>query len=166
MTRTEILQKIINRLDAKEYLEIGVADGDNFMEIKVPFKTGVDPIPADQRLHVLGDDEAEYHQMHSDEFFQKNEKKFDVIFIDGLHRSDQVIRDVLHGMNALNKGGVLVMHNCNPPTEGHQTPQPSMSEWTGDVWKAVVHLRTLENIDLFVVDVDFGCGIVRKGRSF
>jgi hypothetical protein len=39
-------------------------------------------------------------------------------------------------------------------------------EWTGDVWKAIAHLR-IERIDLDikVVDTDYGCGIIRRGTN-
>ena len=36
-------------------------------------------------------------------------------------------------------------------------------EWNGDVWKSVVHLRSLyKNINVFVLDTDFGIGIISK----
>jgi hypothetical protein len=39
-------------------------------------------------------------------------------------------------------------------------------EWTGDVWKAIAKLR-VETIDLDikVVDTDYGCGIIRRGTN-
>jgi hypothetical protein len=39
-------------------------------------------------------------------------------------------------------------------------------EWTGDVWKAIAELR-VETIDLDikVVDTDYGCGIIRRGTN-
>lgn len=37
--------------------------------------------------------------------------------------------------------------------------------WSGDVWKAIVHLRALQNdLEVFVLDCDTGIGVVRKGR--
>ena len=40
-------------------------------------------------------------------------------------------------------------------------------EWTGDVWKAIAELR-VETIDLDikVVDTDYGCGIIRRGTNY
>lgn len=39
------------------------------------------------------------------------------------------------------------------------------NEWCGDVWKAVCHLRSLrENIHVFVLDTDYGLGIITKGE--
>ena len=32
--------------------------------------------------------------------------------------------------------------------------------WTGDVWKAFVYARTQLPYDLYVIDTDYGCGII------
>ena len=59
--------------------------------------------------------------MTSDEFFdflRTNEfdRKYDVIFIDGLHKSYQVKKDILNSLQFLNPKGYIVLHDCNPPT--------------------------------------------------
>ncbi len=77
-------------------------------------KTGVDPSPR----RVLA--EWEMHQMTSDAFFATNTSKFDLIFIDGLHTSDQVIKDIFNALAALAKNGVIAVHDCNPMTEEAQ----------------------------------------------
>ena len=36
--------------------------------------------------------------------------------------------------------------------------------WCGDVWKTIVHLRsTRKDLNIFVLDCDFGIGVVSKG---
>ena len=47
------------------------------------YKISVDPEKNSEHLT---------HEMTSDEFFEQNTDKFDVIFIDGLHHSDRSIR--------------------------------------------------------------------------
>ena len=45
----------------------------------------------------------------SDEFFKKNlNEKFDLIYIDGNHHSDNVLRDARNSFKLLNKGGFIV----------------------------------------------------------
>ena len=40
------------------------------------------------------------------------------------------------------------------------------SMWNGDVWKSIVKLRCLkEDLEICVVDTDWGVGIVRKGKQ-
>ncbi|MBM3297270.1 MAG: class I SAM-dependent methyltransferase [Candidatus Aminicenantes bacterium] len=103
--------------------------------------------------------------MTSDEFFAANKSSFDLIFIDGLHHRDQVERDILNALAVLNPGGTIVVHDCNPGDESMQVVPQSQEEWTGDVWKAWVKLRaTRFDLRMFVVDVDYGCGVIRRRK--
>lgn len=45
----------------------------------------------------------------SDNFFEKGiNEKFDLIYIDGNHRSDSVYKDSINSFNVLNKGGLMI----------------------------------------------------------
>ena len=44
----------------------------------------------------------------SDDFFSKNNEKFDVIYIDGHHKYDYVKRDFINSLNCLKKCGLLI----------------------------------------------------------
>ena len=88
--------------------------------------------------------------MTSDEFFKQNEKRFDLIFIDGLHEANQVFRDVKNSLNYLNENGVILLHDCNPSIEEHQTFPQSLDHnkrhlniWLGDTWKTVTRYLLL-----------------------
>ena len=48
-------------------------------------------------------------KMTSDDFFKKNDKYFDLIYVDGDHSSDQVKIDLINSWNALKDGGFLVL---------------------------------------------------------
>ena len=49
------------------------------------------------------------HKMTSNEFFKKNRKYFDLIFVDGDHSSNQVKIDLINSWNILKKGGFLIL---------------------------------------------------------
>lgn len=34
--------------------------------------------------------------------------------------------------------------------------------WNGDVWKAIVELRTKENLNIFTSQIDLGVGVIKK----
>jgi len=99
-----------------------------------------------------------------------------VIFVDGLHTYEQSLRDVINGLAHLQRGGVILMHDCNPPTEAAAYPADSIDHaktelqeyeglWNGDVWKAIVHMRSLHpDLEVFVLDCDHGIGVVRRGK--
>ena len=79
----------------------------------------------------------------SDDFFTLfPDSRFDLIFIDGLHHADQVKKDLVNSFRQLNPGGVIVMHDCNPPTEATTcVPRGSQREWCGDTYKTAVSLQ-------------------------
>lgn len=159
MTRTELINSLIEKNNYKTYLEIGVntpaQPGYNWVGVKIPIKHGVDP------------NVKTTYQMESDYFFKNHiEQKYDIIFIDGLHIFEQVYRDIINSLGYLEEGGTIVVHDCNPVTEITQRRVRASDAWHGDVWKAIVKLRT-ENkeLEICTVDTDEGCGIIRKGSQ-
>jgi hypothetical protein len=107
------------------------------------------------------------YRLTSDAFFEQNNEMFDIIFIDGLHWSEQVYRDILNSFKVLNEGGYIICHNINPHIEYMQHyPQTMLGEWTGDCWKAWVKLKTERNdLNMIVVDSDYGCGVISRGQQ-
>jgi len=153
--RTDIINYLIERYYYTTYLEIGVYDvNTNFNKIIASDKTGVDPNKAI---------DIEF-KMTSDRFFEQNTKTFDIIFIDGDHHAMQAQRDIVNSLYVLNDGGTIVMHDCNPTEEAIQHVPPTQAgDWTGDVWKAFVRFRSETDVyAAFVVDTDFGVGIIRE----
>ncbi|MGC1878450.1 MAG: class I SAM-dependent methyltransferase [Rhabdochlamydiaceae bacterium] len=149
----DLLNYLIVMRGYKSYLEIGVADGHNLSSVAASHKVGVDPSPAPNTSPI--------HRMTSDEFFNMNHEMFDLIFIDGLHLHEQVLKDVENSLKCLNPGGLIVMHDCMPNTPEQQLRTPVPGAWNGDVWKAVAYMRMhLEDVDLCVLDMDWGCGIL------
>lgn len=159
MTRTELLNSLIEKNNYKKYLEIGVntpsQPGYNWKGIEIELKHGVDP-----NVNTT-------YQVTSDEFFEKLiSTKYDIIFVDGLHLFEQVYKDIINSLNNLNENGLIVVHDCNPTTEITQRRERASDAWHGDVWKAIVKLRTeREDLEICVVDTDEGCGIIRLGNQ-
>lgn len=156
MLRTDIINLLIKKINAKKYLEICVSDGINFSKINCDYKIGVDPnLESPATIHLT-----------SDEFFQTNTEKFDLIFIDGLHHADQVHRDILHSLDVLNENGYIICHDMNPEKEEHQLIPYTGGIWNGDCWKSFVKLRRERNdLEMYVVDTDCGCGIIKRGSQ-
>jgi hypothetical protein len=99
----------------------------------------------------------------------QNKKKFDLIFIDGLHTEEQVLRDIINSLFILNFGGTIVLHDCNPMTEHMQRNIPQDDHngpWTGTAWRAFMHLRMVSpDLAMVVVDCDYGVGLIRRGKQ-
>lgn len=159
MTRSDIINALIQKNNYKSYLEIGVntpaQPGYNWINIKADVKHGVDP------------EVDTTYKMTSDEFFEKHiSQKYDFIFVDGLHIFDQCYRDIVNSLNHLNDNGTIMVHDSNPLTEITQRPQRETDIWHGDVWKAVVKLRIVnENVEIYTIDTDEGCSIIKKGKQ-
>lgn len=148
--RWDLIQFIINKYNFKTYLEIGCDKDQSFSRIYIETKVGVDPVSGGTIRST------------SDNFFKDNSKKFDIIFIDGLHYYQQVIKDINHSLKILNNDGFILVHDCLPNSLAQQAVPRYRGYWNGDVWKAIVELRTKENLDIFTSQIDFGIAVIRK----
>ena len=181
MDRIQLVNTLIETHGYTRYLEIGVKKGDCFEQIKARYKTGVDPELKHLKKrykHSIADKlkntfnsthwtyESEHvnlHELTSDDFFANPGETYDLVFIDGLHQFDQVLKDYTNAQRRLNPGGCIVMHDCNPLTEqsAERIRSKETKVWNGDTWKAIYHLRKAgQNID--VLDFDHGCGVAFK----
>jgi len=146
--RLEIIQNIITSRKYKKYLEIGCDKNQIFSNIEIHFKIGVDPVKGGNVRKT------------SDNFFKNNLDKFDIIFIDGLHKYDQVNKDIKNSLRVLNEGGIILLHDCMPKSYFHQAVPRSRMSWNGDVWKNIVEARTNPEIDTYTCFADQGIGII------
>lgn len=156
MNRLDIINHLASINNAKWYLEIGVEKGKVFKNVTIPNKIGVDPDPNSKATII----------QTSDDFFKENTKTFDIIFIDGLHHAQQVEQDIVNSLEVLNADGYIICHDMLPTNKKIQTVPRISGEWTGDCWKAWVRLRQhRKDLYMTVVDTDYGCGIIKKGKQ-
>jgi glycosyltransferase involved in cell wall biosynthesis len=182
MNRIDIIKKIVEKIKAKTYLEIGVEYGTVFYQIKAKRKIAVDPefkiswkrklVDLPNRLRV------KYFQLTSDDFFSKygnlfKKDKIDLAFVDGLHTYRQTAKDIENCLKYLSEKGIIIVHDCSPPSEAAAASKREGAEnlpgwkgsWCGDVWKAIVYFRSSKNdLNIFTLDCDYGLGIISKGR--
>lgn len=188
MERLNIIHTVVEMTRAKTYLEIGVASGAVFFRVKARSKVAVDPrfeFSTMKQIRYLIKNpwnvRNQYYEMTSDEYFQNEganveRRGLDVAFVDGLHTFEQSLRDVSHCLRYLNQGGVIILHDCNPPSEAAAFPAASFDharkanvsgwtgDWCGDTWKTIVYLRSVNaNLRIFVLDCDTGVGIITRG---
>ncbi len=154
MHRIEVVQKIINKINGKLYLEIGVEFGTLFFRIKAREKIAVDPefrFSLKKKIYkFLFEAKSKFFETTSDDFFLSNSdlfsaKPIDVAFIDGLHTYKQSLKDIENCFKNLNPKGVIIVHDCNPlsaaAANSSEEEAKKMDDWSGiwngDVWKAI-----------------------------
>ena len=169
----KMTQALLSRnAQPKSYLEIGIADGLFFRSIQAEHKFGVDPIAPHEKTKALHlKNELMYFEMTSDDFFKNHDQHLkdhppDVIFVDGLHVYEQALRDIENSLIYLNEGGIITIDDCNPLSAEMGDPIRTVPTWTGDVWKAILHLRsTRSDIEVFVLNFGTGLGVLRKKET-
>lgn len=198
-TRLNIINAIINEKQLRSprisYLEIGIRAGGLFTKVSANQKVGVDPLPAiplGRKISSLirnAGRQCIVHKCTSDEYFRvKKDTSFDVVFIDGMHTYEQVMRDIFNSLQCLKPGGIILIHDCLPPHAAAATSAASAQEglslefdapmvvshidgwdgvWCGDVWKSLLHCHQHANgLSCSLLDTDMGIGvIVRSGKQ-
>lgn len=94
---------------------------------------------------------------------QAQRKRFDVIFLDPLHFYESSRRDLELALEVLNVDGTLVVHDCHPTAPEAVSPEFRPSAWLGVTYLAFLDVvRERVELEYCVVDLDTGCGIVRR----
>jgi len=138
-----VINSISNLND--NYLEIGVETGYTFNNVHFLNKIGVDPLPKFQSEEII--------LKTSDAYFENLDTniKLDIVFIDGLHQCEQVIKDLNNSIRFLNKNGQILLDDIIPLNYDEQLKIPikykyhneilhTLIPWTGDVWKVLYHV--------------------------
>ena len=139
MNKVILINHYLSKKEFKKYLEIGVHKGHSYSGVDAIIKDSVDP---DENSPAI------YH-LTSDNFFETIGPtlgyKYDVIFIDGLHHTEQVDKDIENSLKHLEDDGVIILHDCNPISEMRQRVPADFDiweyGWNGDVWKSIVKFR-------------------------
>ena len=152
-TRLDLINHIKKKKKLKNYLEIGCDQNQVFDHVDVESKIGVDPSSGGNFRGT------------SNDFFRSNNKKFDCIFIDGLHEYDQVIKDIKNSLKCLLPGGYVMLHDCLPNKNSAQLVPRCRYKWNGDVWKAIVEVRTWNEYETITCLVDEGISIIQKKKN-
>jgi len=157
-TKEQLINKIISDNNYKSYLEIGTQAGHCYNQIECEHKIGVDPYPKKKvENQIIGT---------SDNFFANYKGKFDIIFIDGLHHSTQLMADIVNSASILNHDGMIVVHDLMPTSKETQKVPRKSIEWYGDCWKCWHLLNNTDyDIKLELFAFDCGIGTIKLGRN-
>lgn len=164
MKKLDIINSLIKEHGISSYLEIGLGDGANFMGVKSDQKHCIDPnVTLNEFIHMRTG--GKFGNVDSNTFFLANSQKYDLIFIDGFHHSNQVERDIVNAWNCLNPNGIILIHDIKPHNEEMTTVPRGTKQWTGDVFKAWYGFgEKYPKIKTEFINEEFGIGVIYKSR--
>lgn len=136
-----------------KYLEIGVEFGFTLEGVNSNFKYAVDPNP--RYVQKKNSSNTKTFIMTSDKFFDSlsSDEVFDVIFLDGLHTADQLLKDFLNSIKHIKKDSWILIDDVLPRDSISSLPDLKESLhlratlgdfrniWHGDCFKLLPILR-------------------------
>ena len=156
--RYEIINYVARSRGFERYLELGISNGRCLDRVRCRHRVGVDPNP-----RCAPPTDWTMHAVTSDAFFAANRETFQLIFIDGLHHAEQVVRDIYNSLAVLEPGGLILLHDCDPKSEEAQLRESAGPDagWNGDVWKAIAWVRAFRpELRCEVIRRDQGIGVL------
>ena len=158
--RHDLLRALHELIQPKIYLEIGVQTGRSLVQARPgTISIGVDPNP--QLSGVTIENPYFIFSRTSDDFFaeftedsiKKAYTPYDMVFIDGMHLIENVMRDYSNAVRWSHHRTVIIVDDVLPykPEIASRTPMPG--DWTGDVWKIYSILTAHSSVNAVLVDV-------------
>lgn len=170
MDRVELIQRAVESVGGKDYLEIGVETGKTIRNIVASNRVGVDPNYLFDTENEKSDTLAFFHGT-SDQYFNQFAGTIDgVIYVDGLHTYEQTLKDIVNSLGAMSPRSMVIVDDCIPRDANEGMAAKSHAEagggaWCGDVWKSIVDLRiNRENLNIFTVPEGPGMAIITFGK--
>ena len=159
--RSQVINTLTNKTD--KYLEIGVEYGQCFNETHFTNKVAVDPDPkfipiVGILFHLTSDDYFKQYFISNDTSLVSNNcieniipPSFNAIFIDGMHQSEYILRDINNSIRVLTNDGIIFIDDILPLNYNEQLKIPNKhyyeneilkygENWTGDIWKVLYHI--------------------------
>jgi hypothetical protein len=148
LDHVEFLGTIKKIVKPRTYLEIGVAAGDTLLSQPIPdYVVGIDPNPdftgatlekmrgAKSLLLMKATSDDAFEQLHSQELM--GSRKADMVFVDGLHHAEVVLRDIANSAQIAREAAVICIHDVFPGSDREAARDPIPEAWMGDVYKIV-----------------------------
>lgn len=141
-----VLEHIINQLQPRTYVEIGVFLGRSLHLARPPtLAIGIDPEP---RLLVPAAENHKVFAETSDAFFAGHDLRaelgglpVDLAFIDGMHRFEYAMRDFANLERYCARESTILLHDCCPRDRETAERTQTQTFWSGDIWRLVVLLK-------------------------
>jgi len=144
-------------LSPKNYVEIGCREGMSLSLSKCP-AIGIDP---DFEIRTELSSPTRLFSQTSDDFFARRNLQallggpVDLAFVDGMHRAEFVLRDILNLERYSTPDSIVVVDDVLPEQIEWTSRERKTQAWTGDVYKVIPFLRKHRpDLDIRVFDIE------------
>ncbi len=151
------LSLLHDTLSPKNYVEIGCREGLSLSLSKCP-AIGIDP---DFEIRAELSSPTRLFSQTSDDFFARRNLRallggpVDLAFVDGMHRAEFVLRDIMNLERYSTPDSVIVIDDVLPEQIEWTTRERKTQAWTGDVYKVIPFLRKHRpDLDVRVFDIE------------
>lgn len=142
----DFLAALHTHLTPRTYLEVGTESGSSFAVANCD-AIAVDP-QFQLEVSATGNRRRTFFfQMPSDTFFATENvrellgRPVDMAFLDGMHRFEFLLRDVIGAEAACHARSLILLHDCVPLNPHMALRKRLHVDWTGDVWKLLPILK-------------------------
>jgi predicted O-methyltransferase YrrM len=157
MRHPDIIRVLIEIMQPKSYLELGIYEGETFEMANSLIARCVGVDIQDNRKSSIG----EFHEMSTNDFFVQNSECFDMIFIDADHSIQSVREDLYEALICLNDLGIIILHDTDPARKALVDPG-----YCGDAYKINEVLTQDTSLMHMVLPVhEEGITIIRRANS-
>ena len=142
------------------YLRVGGVGG--ILRIGSSFELPYEYVPAPSYRRLCVDRTSKFatHRMSAVEFFSIQafySKPFDLITIEGVLNSVDLLRIIDLALAWLSADGAILFNGARPhyEVETEYPKDPEVVYWLGDVWRAILQLRSRTDVDVVIGDFDW-----------
>lgn len=141
-----VLERILEAVKPRTYLEIGVSQGDSLRLVAAPtLAIGVDPEP--KLSAPLAPNQRVFAET-SDAFFASHDVRaelgglpIDLAFIDGMHHFEFALRDFANVERLATPQSTILIHDVYPLDRVTAERERLRTFWSGDIWRLIVLLK-------------------------
>ena len=158
----EIIQHLASWIKPINYLEIGVRHGSVYHLVNQYCNTCY--LVDINFLDIEYSKNSVKFEMTSDHFFKTIEPstKFDLVFIDGDHSKEQVLKDFLNVKDMVVADGFVILHDTYPCDERMELPN-----YSNNAWESILFIKENFRDDWEILTLPFNPGltIMKKMKS-
>lgn len=116
-----------------------------------------------QKLLAAPKDEAACAELK--DFLCAGEPPYDLIYVSGIFHAALLKHFLDLILPSLPSSAYILIPGCNPTFETRQLFPQQGSVFCGDIWRAIVHYRQLNYLDIAVADFELGTAVICKREN-